>query len=55
MNTNDSLPEAPTHDTPEKFYLPAMTVPPQLDRIEAVLDDLLDWHGVVRIPDTYNR
>jgi hypothetical protein len=37
------------------FYLPAVTLPPNLDRIEAVVTDLLDVHGVVLIPDTYNE
>ncbi|MDS0280740.1 hypothetical protein [Haloarcula onubensis] len=49
----------PTNETPdeptEKFYLPAVTLPPNLDRIEAVVEDLLDFHGVVPIPTSYNK
>ncbi|WP_276273255.1 hypothetical protein [Haloarcula litorea] len=45
-----------TRDEPtEKFYLPAVALPPNLDRIEAVVEDLFDLHGVVLIPDSYNE
>jgi|GEM_PF-1248221 len=39
----------------EKFYLPAVTVPQHLSRVEAFIDDLFDFHGVVPIPTSYNR
>lgn len=35
----------------EKFYLPSMSLPPRLERIEAIVADLFDFHGVVLIPD----
>ena len=44
-----------TRDEPtEKFYLPAVTLPPNLGRTEAVVEELFDFHGVVPIPDSYN-
>jgi len=44
------------HDEPtEKFYLPAVTLPPNLDRVEALVEDLFDFHGVVPIPSSYNE
>lgn len=52
LNTHTELNSA---SEPEKFYLPAVTSPPSLDRIEAVVTDLLTFHGVVLIPDTYNN
>lgn len=53
---NESMPTNETPDEPtEKFYLPAVTLPPNLDRIEAVVEDLLDFHGVVPIPTSYNK
>lgn len=39
----------------EKFYLPAVALPPNLDRIEAAVHDLFDFHGVVPIPESYNK
>ena len=41
--------------TTEKFYMPAVTLPPHLDRIEDVVSDIFDFHGVVLIPDNYNK
>ncbi|MBX0324436.1 hypothetical protein EGH21_15510 [Halomicroarcula sp. F13] len=41
--------------TTEKFYMPAVTLPPHLDRIEDVVSDVFDFHGVVLIPDSYNK
>ncbi|QIO24680.1 hypothetical protein [Haloarcula sp. JP-L23] len=41
--------------TTAKFYLPAVALPPHLDRIEDVVTDLFDLHGVVLIPETYNE
>jgi hypothetical protein len=37
------------------IYLPAVAIPSSPSRIEEVLDDLLDLHGIVPIPDTYNE
>ncbi|MFW6435335.1 MAG: hypothetical protein ACOCY1_03045 [Halovenus sp.] len=34
----------------EKFYLTAVTVPTDLGRIEAFIQDRFDFHGVVLIP-----
>jgi hypothetical protein len=39
----------------DDFYLPAVALPPNFGRIEAVVSDLLDFHGVVLIPDSYNE
>ncbi|MDS0222379.1 hypothetical protein NDI54_13610 [Haloarcula sp. S1AR25-5A] len=39
----------------DDFYLPAVTLPPDLGRIEAAVTDLFDVHGVVLIPDSYNK
>lgn len=39
----------------DDFYLPAVALPPDLGRIEAVVTDLFDVHGVVLIPDSYNK
>ena len=41
-------------DPTEKFYLPAVSLSPDLKRIDAVVEDLFDFHGVVPIPTTYN-
>ncbi|MDQ2074355.1 hypothetical protein RBH20_17590 [Haloarcula sp. H-GB4] len=37
------------------FYLPAVALPPNFGRIESVVSDLFDFHGVVLIPDSYNK
>ncbi|WP_175055176.1 MULTISPECIES: hypothetical protein [Haloarcula] len=37
------------------FYLPAVALPPNFGRIEAAVSDLFDFHGVVLIPDSYNK
>jgi len=42
------------NEPPEKFYLPAVTMPTHLGRVEALVDDLFDFHGVVPIPTSYN-
>jgi hypothetical protein len=39
----------------DSFYLPAAAAGPTFERIGAVLEDLLDSHGVVLIPDSYNE
>ena len=39
----------------DDFYLPAVTLPPNFGRIESVVSDLFDFHGVVLIPDSYNK
>jgi len=39
----------------DDFYLPAVALPPNFSRIEAVVSDLFDFHGVVLIPDSYNK
>ncbi|WP_324759372.1 hypothetical protein [Haloarcula montana] len=49
-HTETNQDEFDEHD----FYLPAVALPPNLDRIEAVVSDLFETHGVVLIPDTYN-
>ena len=38
-----------------KFYLPASTDSPNIDRLGNVIGELLESHGVVLIPDTYNK
>ncbi|MDS0261192.1 hypothetical protein NDI56_17465 [Haloarcula sp. S1CR25-12] len=43
------------HEPTEKFYLPAVTVPQNPGRVEAFVEDLFDFHGVVPIPTSYNR
>lgn len=53
MNENATTNQS--RNEPEKFYLPAVTMPPNLDRVEAFVDDCLDFHGVVPIPDSYIR
>jgi hypothetical protein len=52
---NDNTTANQPREEPEKFYLPAVTVPPKLDRIEAFVDDCFDFHGVVPIPTSYNK
>jgi hypothetical protein len=37
------------------FYLPAVAPEPDFSRIGEVVSDLLDYHGVVPIPDTYSQ
>ncbi|MHC3381304.1 hypothetical protein [Haloarcula sp. H-GB5] len=37
------------------FYLPAVALPPNFSRIEAAVSDLFDFHGVVLIPESYNK
>lgn len=37
------------------FYLPAVTASPDIDRLGNVLGELFEFHGVVRIPTTYNK
>ncbi len=39
----------------DDFYLPAVALPPNFSRIESVVSDLFDLHGVVLIPDSYNK
>ncbi|GCF15311.1 hypothetical protein Harman_32460 [Haloarcula mannanilytica] len=39
----------------DDFYLPAVALPPNFSRIEAVVSNLFDFHGVVLIPDSYNK
>lgn len=39
----------------EKFYLPAVTVPQNPGRVEAIVQEYFDFHGVVPIPTSYNR
>lgn len=53
MNASKTPTQARDEPT-EKFYLPAVTVPPNLDRIETYVQDLFDFHGVVPIPTSYN-
>lgn len=51
--------KSPTSDTGEfsnnDFYLPAVALPPNFGRIERVVADLFDFHGVVLIPDSYYK
>lgn len=44
-------PTATDANATEKFYLPSISLPPQFDRIEGVVADLFDFHGVVLIPE----
>lgn len=37
------------------FYLPATAVSPNFDRIGNVVGDVFNFHGVVLLPDTYNK
>lgn len=39
----------------DDIYLPAVALPPNFGRIESVVSDLFDFHGVVLIPDSYNK
>ncbi|MFC6724702.1 hypothetical protein ACFQE1_10005 [Halobium palmae] len=39
---------------PRDVYLPAVTVPPRFERIERVVNDIFDLHGVVLIPDSHD-
>ncbi|EMA26320.1 hypothetical protein [Haloarcula argentinensis] len=39
----------------DDFYLPAVALPPNFSRIEAAVSDLFDFHGVVLIPESYNK
>ncbi|MFC4360551.1 hypothetical protein ACFO0N_21600 [Halobium salinum] len=41
--------------TDTDFYLPAAAISPDLDRIDEIVGNLFDFHGVVLIPDTYNK
>ena len=53
MNASKTPTQARAEPT-EKFYLPAVTVPRNMSRVEAFIEDLFDFHGVVPIPDSYN-
>jgi len=44
-----------TNETDSDLYLPAVAPGPDFERIGDVVSDLLDLHGVVLIPDTYNE
>jgi len=46
-----------TRDGPAtKFYLPAVTRPSaSLERFEGFVEELFDFHGVVLIPESYNK
>lgn len=44
-----------TQFSDNEFYLPAVAMAPSLGRIEEVVTDLFDFHGVVLIPDSYNK
>lgn len=37
------------------FYLPATAVSPNVEYIGKVVGDVLNFHGVVLIPDTYDK
>jgi len=40
-----------TRDEPTgKFYLPATTMPPNLGRVESIVEECFDFHGVVPVP-----
>lgn len=41
--------------TMDRFYLPAVAARPDFGRVEAVLKDLFEGHGVVLVPDTYSK
>ncbi|MGQ4555558.1 hypothetical protein [Halobellus sp. GM3] len=41
--------------TEKDFYLPASSVSSALDTVESVLSKVIGRHGVVLIPDTYNK
>jgi hypothetical protein len=38
-----------------KFYLPAAAVSPDFECIGDVVGDVLDLHGAVLVPDTYDK
>jgi hypothetical protein len=42
-------------ETLPNVYLPAVSAQPQLRRFERFVTDLFDFHGVVLIPDSYNK
>ena len=45
-----------TRDRAEtSFYLPAVATSPDIDRLGNVIGELFEFHGVVLIPDTYNK
>jgi hypothetical protein len=47
--------ESPSREeSPDKFYLPAVAPSPDWDRIEAIVAELSDFHGVVPIPISYD-
>ena len=50
MNKSNTAPDRRDKQL-EKFYLPAVTVPTDLGRIEAFIQDRFDFHGVVPIPE----
>lgn len=54
MDTSETPTQARTEPT-VKFYLPAITAPPNLDRVEAFVENRFDFHGVVPIPTSYSR
>jgi hypothetical protein len=39
----------------DDIYLPAVALPPNFGRLEEVISGLFDFHGVVLIPDSYNK
>ncbi|MBX0297749.1 hypothetical protein [Haloarcula nitratireducens] len=49
--TDETRDETPT----EKFYLPAVAFTPTFDCIENFVEDAFDFHGVVLIPESYNK
>jgi hypothetical protein len=55
MSETRKLSENSSQTVAGDYYLPAVSVPPGLGRLESFVSDLTDLHGVVLIPDTYNN
>jgi len=50
----DSATTRSQSDDPD-FYIPATPAAPSFDRLDEIVTDLFDFHGVVLIPDSYGK
>ncbi|WP_367175294.1 hypothetical protein [Haloarcula rubripromontorii] len=55
MSTQQNKTTESSKFSTDDFYLPAVALPPNFGRIESFVSDLFDFHGVVLIPDSYNK
>jgi len=55
MNETKNIEKARSEPESKELYLPAMSAEPRSDRVEQVVSDLFSFHGVVLIPDSYNK